>query len=174
MANADNTVYSSIRIFDINEGEYGQKPDFSDTLLFDISFSSGSVTAFGDNSMITLSPSGELISDRRFDNVYLSHFAYDMQGNKAVMFDSDNIPVIQTYGRRGNLKSESFADELCDYLCINGKYLLFNSGRDVILKKESSDTLRVYTAPMDIVGLRLLTSNVFAVIHSNCVEIVRM
>lgn len=174
LANADGEVYSSIRVFNINNGSEECSFSFKDTLLFDMSFTSSVITAFGDNSMITVTQSGILISDRRFDNVDLSHFAYDMQGNKAVIFDSDNIPVMQTYNMRSSIKKEMQISELADHIDINGKYLLYNNGRDAILRREGSDTLRVYTAPMDIAGLVLLDADSFAIIHSNSVEIIRL
>lgn len=174
LVNADNEVYSSIKIFDVNDGREETSLVFKDTLLFDMSYTSNIITVFGDNSMITLTQGGEIISDRRFDNVELSHFAYDMLGNKTVVFDSDNIPVMQTYNLRSGVKKEMFINELADCVDISGKYLLYNSGRDVILRREGSDTVKVYTAPMDVTGLVLINSDSFAVIHSNCVEIIRL
>lgn len=174
LISTENEVSSSVLVFDINSGEYGNKLNFEDTLLFDVNFTGDIITAFGDNSMITITQSEEILSDRRFDNVELSHFAYDMKGNKAVIFDNNNLPAMQTYNQRGSLKNEILLTHLAEYLSVNGKYVVYNDGRDVILKNEASDSQKVYRATMDVLGLRLITKNTFAIIHSNSIEIVKM
>lgn len=174
LLNCDSGVYSIIQIFDITKEDPSAAVRFDNTIIFDIGYTGDIVTGYGDNSMICMTSTGRVIIDRRYDKVEIAHNTHDNDGNKAILFDSDNIPIIQVYNRKGTIKSEMVAEELADCMDIEDNYVIYNSGRDVLLRKSGSERVRVYTATMDILGLHIIDRNTFAVIHSNSIEIVVM
>ena len=172
LLNTEGIVYSVIQMFDITKSESGAAVRFDNTVIFDVDYSADVVTGYGDNSMICMTSTGRVIVDRRYDTVELSHKAYDLEGNKALLFDSDNIPIIQTYNRKGTIEDEVVIEELADCIDIKGDYFIYNSGRDVILRKGSANRVNVYTATMDILDLHIIDKNTFVIVHSNSLEIV--
>lgn len=174
LLNTDETVYSIIQIFDITKSEAGAAVRFDDTIIFDVDYSADTITGYGDNSMICMTSTGRVIIDRRYDTVELACKKNDSQGNKALLFDSDNIPIIQTYNRKGRINAEVVIEELADCIDIEGDYFIYNSGRDVMLRKGNKNRVNVYTATMDITSLHIIDSNTFVIVHSNSLEIVKI
>lgn len=174
LINTDRNVYSIIKLFDIRTGESNAESAFEDTILFSVDYTGDTITAFGDNSIVCMSSTGRVINDKRFDMVSILHYASDSSGNKLIHFDSASIPVFHVYSKKGNLLNEIITDNISDCIDIYGNYILYNSGRDVLLRKAGSDRIKAYTATMDILNLVLINNNTYAVIHSNCVEIVRI
>lgn len=174
LVNTDDTVYSIIRTFDITKEESTSAVRFDDTIIFDIGYYGDTITGYGDNAMICMTSSGRVIADRRYNKVNIAHYAHDDDGNKAILFDSDNLPILQTYNKKGSIKHELTTEELSSSLAIKDNSVIYNSGRDILLRKGSASTIRLYTATMDIQNLYLIDSNTFAVVHSNSLEIVVM
>ena len=174
LLNADRKVYSIIKVFDISSKNDSVEMAFDDTILFDVSYTGDTITGLGDNSMVCMTSTGRVICDKRFDRVDISHCAYDMEGNKLIHFDSAGIPVFQLYGRKGVMDSEIIADHFADCLDVDGRYILYNNGRSVILRRAGSDRLNEYVATMDVLKLVLINQSTYAVIHSNSIEIVRV
>ncbi|MBR5271108.1 MAG: hypothetical protein IKV64_02875, partial [Clostridia bacterium] len=101
-------------------------------------------------------------------------YAYDDNGNKAILFDSDNLPILQIYNKKGTIKHEITTEELSSHMDIMDNYIIYNSGRDVLLRKGSSTKVNVYTATMDIKSLHIIDNKTFAIVHSNSIEIVEV
>ena len=174
LVNADGEVYSVIRTFDITKEESTSAVRFDDTIIFDIAYSGDTITGYGDNSMICMTSSGRVIIDRRYNKVNIAHYAYDDNGNKAILIDSDNLPILQIYNKKGTIKHEITTEELSSHMDIMDNYIIYNSGRDVLLRKGSSAKVNVYTATMDIKSLHIIDSKTFAIVHSNSIEIVEV
>ena len=174
LVNADGEVYSVIRTFDITKEESTSAVRFDDTIIFDIDYSGDTITGYGDNSMICMTSSGRVIIDRRYNKVNIAHYAYDENGNKAILFDSDNLPILQIYNKKGTIKYEITTEELSSHMDIMDNYIIYNSGRDVLLRKGSSTKVNVYTATMDIQALHIIDNKTFAIVHSNSIEIVEV
>ncbi len=174
LINTDEEVYSIIRTFDITKEESTSAIRFDDTIIFDIGYYGDTITGYGDNSMICMTSSGRVIADRRYNTVNIAHYAHDDEGNKAILFDSDNLPILQTYNKKGSLRHELTTEELSSTLAVKDNAVVYNSGRDILLRRGSSSNIRLYTATMDIQNLYLIDSDTFAVVHSNSIEIVVM
>ncbi len=174
LLNTDETVYSIIQIFDITKSEAGAAVRFDDTIIFDVDYSADTITGYGDNSMVCMTSTGRVIVDRRYDSVELAHKKNDSEGNKAMLFDSDNIPIIQTYNRKGTINAEVVIEELADCIDIDGDYFIYNSGRDVMFRKGNKNRVNVYTATMDIAALHIIDSKTFVIVHSSSLEIVKI
>lgn len=172
LLNSDDKVKSTIQLFDMNETESKVQAIFEDTILFDIDFTGDTVNAFGDNCMAGLTIQGDLIYDKRFDGAEFVHYGIDEAGNKILLFDDTNIPLINIYAPNGSLKYQLTSDELPEYVDIFGKYIVYNSGRDIIYGKFGKRQLSKYIASMDIKDLLMLGENSFAIVYSNNIEIV--
>lgn len=174
LLNVDKNAYSIMKVFDINSKTNSVDMAFDDTILFKVDYTGDTITGFGDNSLVCMTSTGRVISDKRFDMVDITHYAFDNTGNKLIHFDSANIPVFHVYSKKGALDHEIIIDDASECIDINGDYILYNSGRDVMLRKAGSDRIKAYTATMDILKLILIDNNVYAVLHSNSIEIVRI
>lgn len=174
LLNTDNKVKSAIQLFDMNETQSYAQAVFEDTILFDIDFVGDNVSAFGDNCIAGLSADGELIYDKRFDSAEFVHYGTDRAGNKILLFDDTNIPLINVYNSRADLKYQLTSDELPDFVDINGKYIVFNNGRNVIYGRAGKKQLDKYTASMDIKDLIIIDKSTFVIVYSNNIEVVRM
>lgn len=173
LLNADRQVYSIIRVFDINSGSSSEMA-FDDTLLFRVDYTGDTITGFGDNSLVCMTSTGRVINDRRFDMVDIIAAAGDEDGNKLLYIDSAGVPVLQVYGRKGVLDSETAAGADVGCIDINGHYVLYSDGRSVLLRRAGSDRVNEYVATMDILKLVLINNSSYAVIHSNGIELVTL
>lgn len=173
LLNADRQVYSIIRVFDINTAESAEMA-FEDTILFKVEYTGDTITGFGDNSLVCMTSTGRVISDKRFDMVDIMGVSCDPEGNKLMYLDSAGTPVLQIYGRKGVLEAEIVADSSSECMDIDGRYILYSSGRNVILRRTGSDRINEYVATMDILELVLINSSTYAVIHSNSIELVTL
>lgn len=174
LLNSDKKVYSIIKVFDINSKTDNVEMAFDDTILFKVDYTGDTITGFGDNSLICMTSTGRVICDKRFDMVDIQHYAFDLEGNKAIHFDSAGIPVFHIYGRKGILNTEIVVDSAAECIDINGDFLLYNTDRSVILRRINSDRLNEYIATMDVLQLVLINRSTYAIIHSNSIEIVKI
>lgn len=173
LLNAEKKVYSIIRVFDINTADSAEMA-FDDTILFKVEYTGDTITGFGDNSLVCMTSTGRVISDKRFDMVDIMGVSCDPEGNKLLYLDSAGTPVFQIYGRKGVLESEIVTDSSAECMDISGRYILYNSGRNVTLQRAGSDRVNEYVATMDILKLILINSSTYAVVHSNSIEIVSL
>lgn len=161
-------------LFNINKEDSYASADFEDTILFTIRFVDETVNAFGDNSMIGMDTSGNVLFDKRFDDVEVTNYAIDDNGTKIIVFNSDNIPMMNIYNSAGALKYTVTTQTQSDYADIDSYNLIYNDNRDVFLGKPNSKRVSKYTASMDIKEIILLDSRTFVIIYFNSLEFVRM
>lgn len=174
LLNTDEQVKSMVQFFDINKTESYAQVIFEDTILFNIDFTGDTIDAFGDNCIAGITSSGSLIYDKRFENAEFVHYAVDEKGNKILLFDNSNIPLINIYNSSAVLKYQLSSDELPDFVDIYGNYIIYNNGRDIIYGRPGSSRLAKFTASMDIKDLKMLDKDEFFVVYSNSIEIVGM
>lgn len=174
LLNTDGKVYSTISLFNINKSGSYASVDFDDTVLFDVKFCGDDINAFGDNSMIGMSTGGNVLYDKRFDDVELTNYAVDSKGIKIMAFNSENIPMMNVYNSAGSLKYTEVLRSRADYVDMDSYNIIYNDNRDVYLGKPNSKNISKYTASMDIKRLILIDSRTFAVVYSNSIEFVRM
>lgn len=174
LMNTDEQVKSTLLFFNMKETESYAKAIFEDTILFDVYFTGDTLNAFGDNCIAGLSSKGSLHYDYRFDGLDVIHYGADERGNKIILFDDENIPLMNVYGSGAKLKCQLSADEIPDFVDICGNKIVYNSGRRIICGKAGSRRMTEFTASMDIKKLMLLDKNTFAIVYSNSIEIVRM
>lgn len=172
LLNTDDQVKSTIQLFDMNEEESKVQAVFEDTILFDVDFTGDTINAFGDNCMAGLTANGKLVYDKRFDNADFVHYNIDEAGNKILLFDDMNIPLINIYAPNAALKYQLTSDELPEFVDIFGKYIIYNSGRDIIYGKAGKRQSSKYIASMDIKNLIMLDEDVFVIVYSNNLEFV--
>lgn len=174
LLNTDGKVKSTVMLFNINKEDSYASADFEDTILFTIRFVDETVNAFGDNSMIGMDTSGNVLFDKRFDDVEVTNYAIDDNGTKIIVFNSDNIPMMNIYNSAGALKYTVTTQTQSDYADIDSYNLIYNDNRDVFLGKPNSKRVSKYTASMDIKEIILLDSRTFVIIYFNSLEFVRM
>ncbi len=174
LLNTDSRAKSTVQFFDINETESFAQIIFEDTVLFDLQFVGDTVHAFGDNCIAGLNSSGGVLYDKRFENAEFTHYAMDDKGNKILIFDAANIPLINIYGAGETLRQQISAEELPDFADIYGNYIVFNSGRDILYGKAGGKQMAKFTASMDIRNLFLLDKSTAAIVYSNSIELVKM
>lgn len=174
LLNTDGKVKSTVMLFNINKKDSYASADFDDTILFDVRFADETLNAFGDNSMIGMDTSGNVLFDKRFDDVEVTNYATDDKGTKIIVFSSDNIPMMNIYNSAGALKYTVTTQTQSDYAYIDSYNLIYNDNRDIFLGKPNSNRVSKYTASMDIKELVLIDSRTFAIVYFNSIEFVRM
>ena len=174
LLNTDDKVMSTVELFDINETESPARVIFEDTIIFNVDFHGDKLSAFGDNCIAGITSKGELIYDKRFEDAEFVHYGFDEAGNKILLFDNANIPLINVYNSDGELKNQLSPEELPDFVDISGKNIVYNSGRDIIFGRAGRRRMDKYTASMDIKQLMMLDNNTFIIVYSNNIEIVKV
>ena len=174
LLNTDETVKSSILLFNVNKADNYARCEFEDTALFEVVFADENINAFGDNSMVGVNTSGKILYDKRFDDVELVNYTVDNEGSKVMVFNSENIPMMNIYNSAGSLKYTVTTLQQPDFVEISSYNLMYNSNRDILLGKPNGRKLSKYTASMDIKQLVLIDSRTFAIIYSNSVEFVKI
>ncbi len=174
LLNTDEKVKSEIQLFDMNETQNIAHIIFEDTILFDINYVGDELKAFGDNCIAGVTSKGDVVYDKRFDDAEFVHYGMDESGNKILLFDNSNIPLINIYNASADLKYQLSSDEIPDFVDIFNKYIVFNNGRNIIYGKLGKKQLEKYTATMDIKELMMIDKDTFCVVYSNNIEVVRM
>ena len=174
LLNTDTEVKSAIALFNVNKENSYERVTFEDTALFDVVFIDEEINAFGDNSTVGINTSGKVLFDKRFDDVELVNYTIDNKGSKIMVFNSENIPMMNIYNSAGVLKYTVTTQQQSDFVDINSYNIIYNNNRDVFLGKPNSRKLSKYTASMDIKKLVLIDSRTFAIVYSNSVEFVKI
>lgn len=174
LLDTESTVKSSILLFNINKEDSYAYAEFDDTILFDVVFIDNTVNAFGDNAMVGMNTSGKVLYDKRFDDVDLINYSMDTTGTKVMVFNSENIPMMNIYNSSGVLKYTITTQSQADYVDIDSYNIIYNDNRDVFLGKPNSSNISKFTASMDIKKLILLDSKSFVIVYSNSLEFVEM
>ncbi|MCD8180985.1 MAG: DUF5711 family protein [Firmicutes bacterium] len=172
LLNTDETVKTTVQLFDINETESYERIDVDDTVIFNIEFTGSIANCFGDNRILGISTGGKIVYDNTFSGVQLTHSAIDGDGNQVLTYDDANIPMMNTYTQKGALKESVTLTGVADFVDINGKKILYNIGRDVYFGKINSDGATKYSAAMDIKDLIIISDDSFVIVYSNSLEFV--
>ena len=174
LLDTDNTVRSTVEIFDITKNDPISSVSFDNTILFDVEYFGNTVNAFGDNSIAGIKSNGEVIYDTRFDGTDLSHYADDKDGNKLILLNASKIPTLMVFNVNGRSKAALTALDMADYLCIGNGRIVYNNDREIIMGKPNGKTFSRYTASMDIRDLIMIDKNAFFIVYSNSLELVSL
>lgn len=172
LLSTETAAKSIIQFFDINETQSYSQINVENTVMFDLEFTGNTLTAFGDNRLVTLSDSGQVISDNDMGSVQLTHSAMDGSGKKVLSFDDGAVPMLRLYDKNGAEEMNVQIKGISDYIDIEGKTVLYNIGRDIYCGRISIDNMTKYTAAMDIKKVMLISQNTFAIVYSNSIEFV--
>lgn len=174
LLNTEETVESAVEIFDITETVPLSRTVYEDTILFDVEYRSDTIYAFGDNSIVGVKGNGKTIFDVRFDGMNINHYAFDDKGNSLMLVDNANVATLANYNASGKNKHAFSVLSLPDYVAIDGRHIMYNMDRDVILGKTNGRGLSKFTASMDIHGLIMIDKDTFFIVYSNSLELVEM
>ena len=173
LLDTDNSVKSTVEIFDITKDDPIASAELDDVILFDLEYFGNTVSAFGDNAIAGIKSDGEIIYDKRFDGEELIHYAYDSEGGKLLMLNASNIPTLAVYNGRGKEKSVFSALDTADFLCIDGNRIMYNNDREIIAGKANGGVFERYTASMDIRELIMVDKDMFFIVYSNSLELIK-
>lgn len=174
LLNADTRAYSTVMLFDVTKPESYAAQKFEDTIAFDMEFLGETLNVMGDNIAAGISIRGKVLWTINFEDMEFTHYAFDQEGNKMLLFDNKNIPQVNFYGKSGRQKSSLTADELPDFIDLLGDSMLYNSGRDVVFGKIKGNGLKKYTSSMDIQNLMMVSPDTFLIVYNNSLEFVKM
>ena len=161
-------VKGSIQFFNIkNESSY-KTVEVPDTVICSVDYSGETLSVLGDNRFIGLGTNGSVLWDETYPDGNLLAYAFDENGNKALLTEKNNIPVIRTYSKGGGLKNEISTEDLPDYIGISGSAVLYNNARMICFGKGSRQ--KKFPASMDVKRLIAVSGNSFAVIYNNSIE----
>lgn len=163
-------IKSIVQFFNIDEKESYKTVEIPGSAVFKLEFTGETLNVFANNRLIGLSVHGAIVWDELPDGI-LCAYDLDSQGNKVVVVDNNNLPVIRTYSKKGNLKDEDTTDELPDYVDIADNILLYNNTRMIYFGKLGRE--QKYAASMDVKGLRILDKKNYMIIYSNSLEFVK-
>ena len=159
-----------VQFFNIDEKESYKTVEIPGSAVFKLEFSGETLNVFTNNRLIGLSVHGAIVWDELPDGL-LCAFDLDSEGNKAIVVDNNNLPIIRTYSKKGNLKDEQTTDELPDYVDISDNVLLYNNTRMIYFGKPGRE--QKYAASMDVKGLRIIDKKNYMIIYSNSIEFVK-
>ena len=174
LLNTETEAKSILMFFNINEKNSFSQINVENTVVYKLAFSGDRLTAFGDNRLTVLSDTGEVINDNSLDDVQLTHFAIDNDGNKLISYDNGIVPMLKSYDKQGKETSTSEISGVCNYIDIDGKTIIYSIGKDIYCGRNSIDNMTKFTATMDIKDLMLISHNTFLIQYTNSIEIVRI
>lgn len=174
LLNTDSRAYSTVMLFDVNKPESYAAQKFEDTLAFDVEFLGETLNVMGDNIAAGISIRGKVLWTISFEEMEFTHYAFDQDGNKILLFDNKNIPQLNFYSKSGKQKAMLTAEELPDFIDILGDIMLYNKGRDVIFGNIKGTGLKKYTSSMDIQKLMMVGPDTFLIVYNNSLEFVKM
>ena len=157
-------------IFDINKAEPYQTIEFTESIIFDTEFVGETLNVVGDNRITGLSRNGDSEWNQIYTDDILNLTECDMDGNRVVVSENNNIPKLKTYSDRGKNKKEVDLEKIPDCVDILDDIVVFNSGRVVIFGNPSK--LEKYITSMDIQNLKVTDKKSFVVVYNNSLEFV--
>lgn len=172
LLNTDTEAKSIIMFFDINETQNYAQINVEDTVIYNLTFTGNTLTAFGDNRMAVISENGDIIADNIMDDVQLTHSAIDSSGIKMLSYDNGIVPMIGTYDKNGREISSNEINGICSFIDVDDKTVIYSIGKDIYCGRASIGNMTKYTAAMDIKNLLLISQNTFVIVYNNSIEIV--
>ena len=167
--NAKENIKGSVQFFNIDEKESYKIVEIPSSVVFKVDYIGESLNVFCDNRLIGLSVHGSVLWDEGIDGDF-SAYSIDTEGNKAVIIDKYNMPLVKTYSKRGREKKSFTADELPDYIDIKDNLLLYNNTRMIVFGKPGRE--QKYVGAMDVKGLKIIDRNTYLIVYSNSIEFV--
>ena len=174
LLNTDNTVRSAVYLFDIKQSDSYARREFSDSLVYKVDFKGNDLNVFADNALIGMKHSGREIYRIDFGDSDVTRTSLSDEGDKLVLFTGTNIPMINIYNKRGNLKNTISSLKVPDFAYINNDNVVYNTDREIIMGKTNISIPYKYTAIMDIKGIVPVDDKSFLVIYSNSISMVCM
>lgn len=170
LINTEERVKSYVMIFDINKAEPYQTIEFTESIIFDTEFVGETLNVVGDNRITGLSRNGDSEWNQIYTGDILNLTECDMDGNRVVVSENNNIPKLKTYSDRGKNKKEVDLEKIPDCIDILDDIVVFNSGRVVIFGNPSN--LEKYITSMDIQNLKVTDKKSFVVVYNNSLEFI--
>ncbi len=167
--NAKEDIKGSIQFFNIDEEECYKTVEIPSSVVFKLNYIGETLNVFCDNRLIGLSVHGSVLWDEGIEGDF-SAYSIDTEGNKAIVVDKYNVPVVKTYSKRGREKKEFNADELPDFIDIKDNLLLYNNTRMIVFGKPGRE--QKYAAAMDVKGIKIIDSKTYLIVYSNSIEFV--
>lgn len=174
LLNTDDTVKSSVYLFDIKKPDSYAQYSIEDTIVYNVDFKDDCLNVFSDKSLIGMKISGKVIYNIDFGAAEASLSNIDENGDKVLLFTSDNIPMMNVYNKHGRIKSTISVSKLPDFVDLIDGNVIYNVDREVFLSKYNTRIPYKYTAAMDIQKLIPIDSKSFVVVYSNSISVVRM
>ncbi len=167
--NAKDSIKGSVQFFNIDEKESYKTVEIPSSVVFKVDYIGESLNVFCDNRLIGLSVHGSVLWDEGIDGDF-SAYSVDTEGNKAVVIDKYNLPMVKTYSKRGREKKSFVADELPDFIDVKDNLLLYNNTRMIVFGKPGRE--QKYVGAMDVKGLKIIDSKTYLIVYSNSIEFV--
>ena len=167
--NAKENIKGSVQFFNIDEKESYKTGDIPSSVVFKLDYIGETLNVFCDNRLIGLSVHGSVLWDEGIDGDF-SAYSIDTEGNKAVVIDKYNLPMVKTFSKRGREKKSFVADELPDFIDIKDNLLLYNNTRMIIFGRPGRE--QKYVGAMDVKGLKIIDSSTYLIVYSNSIEFV--
>ncbi len=170
LINTDERVKSYIMLFDINKSEAYHTVEFTESIVFNVRFVGETLNLTADNRLTGLKVNGDVEWDKVFEDSVLMLSSSDIEGNKAIISENENLPQLIVYEPNGKKKHTVKLDSLPDFLDIRKNNVLYNSERIVVFGRP--DKLDRFIASMDIMGLKIIDDNSFVIVYNNSLEFV--
>lgn len=174
LVNTDNTVRSSVYLFNIKQSDSYAQSLYDGALIYKVDFKGNDLNVFADNALIGMKHSGKEVYRIDFGNSEVTRTSVSDDGDKLVLFTGTNIPMINIYNKKGKLKNTISSQKVPDYAYINNDNVIYNTDREIIMGKTNISIPYKYTAIMDIKGIVPVDDRSFMIIYSNSISMVKM
>lgn len=174
LINGDQAVTSYVMVFDIKNSDPSAGVELADSLVYGVENYGNNILVFGDNSMAMINRKGEVIYDKRYDTVTITHSAHDSKGSRVLTYNRDNLPVMSLYDKKGNSKAETETESVPDCVDVWGDTVLYNDGHRIICGAASEQTKTGYVAPMKVKQLILISDSVYLAVYENKIEMIEI
>lgn len=162
------SVKGGIQFFNIRNEESYKTIEIPGAVVCKLDFSGETLSVLCDNRFIGLSTSGKVLWDEAYEKGQILAVSSDFSGNKILLVENNNVPVIKIYSKGGSLKRNITAEDVPDYVDIYSNTILYNDARMIVFGKSSKQ--KKYPASMDIKKLIAISNDAFAVVYSNSIE----
>lgn len=170
LLNTDENAKTNIRFFNIKDGKEYYTGTLENSVTLSSRFINGYLDITADNCIAGLKTGGETKWYEKFDENKLSGFAVDTRGNKIISAESDTAALILVYAEGGKLLTQFEVDTLPDSVDIQGRNILYNSGRSIYFGVPGKE--KNFTASMDIKNLKIIDSSSCLVVYNNSLEFI--
>ncbi len=174
LVNGDSAVTSYVMMFDIKYPDPVTGAELKNSLIYDLESCGNNILVSGDNCMALINRNGEIVYDKRYDDVRLTHSANDGKGCRVLSFNRDNLPFISVYDKKGGFVKEAETESVPDCVDIWGDTVLYNNGHSIICGAAEDDIKTAYTAPMKVKQLILINGSTYLAVYENRIEMIEI